>query len=138
MATAVKIQAGGFSDFTAENKDASTLQAGAAIATHSSGVGIVKAQANSNATRAVGFVIEDIAPSFSGKFRSGGILTLPDWTNISGTANLDANSVYYLDETQPGKITITSPTSTGDYVQRVGTAVGPTSLEIEIEQPILL
>ena len=128
----------GSGDFTAENKDAGTIYAGMAVAIHASGIGVIKAQADSIGTRSVGLAIADKAPTFAATIRTGGVLTLSDWTNVIGSVNLSAFAVYYLDESTAGMLTTTAPTSATQIVQRIGTAVSATSLDIEVEQPILL
>ncbi len=124
--------------FNAENKDAGALSIGMAVATHTSGTGVNKARADSNATRCIGLSLTATNPSFTATIQTGGVFTLANWTSIIGSASLSANTVYYLDPSTAGLLTSKAPTTAGLYVQRVGTAVSPTSLEIEIEQPIFL
>lgn len=65
-------------------------------------------------------------------------LTLVDWTQVIGTANLTAGNIYYLDATSAGKLTSTAPTATGKYVAPVGQAVTANTLNINIQPSILL
>lgn len=125
-------------EYDAENKDAGTISAGMIVAAHSSGSGVIKAIATSTATRGVGFAINTVAPTFTNTVRTGGVITIANWTAIAGTATLSANAVYFLDPLAAGMITTVAPTTTGQIVQRVGMALSPTTLGIEIEQPIKL
>jgi hypothetical protein len=61
------------------------------------------------------------------------------WDAVTGqTGGLTAGSVYYLDPATPGKLTVTAPTTAGQYVVRVGLALSTTELDIGINPPILL
>jgi len=132
------ITSGDVSDYQAENKDAGALSIGMAVATHSSGVGVVKARADSIATRCVGLSMTATNPTLTATIKTGGVLALANWTAITGSANLAANTVYFLSSTTAGLLTNTPTTTTGEFVQRIGTAVSPTELNIEIQQPIKL
>jgi hypothetical protein len=67
-----------------------------------------------------------------------GSITRIDWTAVAGTATLSAGVTYYLDPATAGRITTTAPTTAGQSVVRVGRAVDTTTLDVEIELPILL
>jgi hypothetical protein len=71
------------------------------------------------------------------KYISEGEVHRDDWTAISGTVNLTPGAAYFLDITL-GKITRNAPVVPGQYVVRVGRAVSPLILDVEIEDPILL
>jgi len=59
--------------------------------------------------------------------------------NVTGeTGGLTPGAVYYLDPDTPGNLTQTAPTTTGDFVVRVGRAISATAMEISVSQPILL
>jgi len=47
-------------------------------------------------------------------------------------------NTYFLSPITAGQITNVAPTTTGQYVVRVGRAVTTTKLDVEIELPILL
>lgn len=123
--------------YDAENKDAATLDDGAAVTVHTSGTGVWKADASAAGYECVGLVAASTAPTFSADVLTTGELTLPDWTAATGGATLAPNAPYYLSAT-PGQITATPPTTAGHRVQQVGVAVSPTTLSIQILQPILL
>jgi len=57
---------------------------------------------------------------------------------VAGTIALTPGATYFLDPSTAGRITTTAPTTAGQYVVRVGRAVDATTLDIEIELPILL
>ena len=65
-------------------------------------------------------------------------LELPDWTGITGAAELAAGAVYYLSPAAPGALTATAPDTTGHYLTRVGLALSATTLAIQPEPPIRL
>lgn len=54
------------------------------------------------------------------------------------SGGLTAGTLYYLDPIAFGKITVTAPTSVGQVVQQVGTAISTTEMKIDIKMPILL
>lgn len=123
--------------YTAENKDAGTLYAGMAAAVDASGVGVVKANATDNTKNAVGLMLATTTSTVSGEVITDGPLTLSDWSDATGATLLLAHTVYYLDVTG-GMLTPTPPSTVGSVVQRIGTAVSTTTMEIEVAQSILL
>lgn len=66
------------------------------------------------------------------------IVSLPDWTDGTGNKYLSVGDVYYLDQTQSGKLTPDIASITGQYVLRVGTAISATELDVDIEFAIKL
>lgn len=60
----------------------------------------------------------------------GEVITSGPFTNESW--NLTPGLVYYLDPDNPGELTSTFPTTTGNRVVIIGAAVTPTQLNIEI------
>lgn len=89
-------------------------------------------------TQVVGLSITDTNAGQTCKYLTEGRIERSDWTDITGVANLSTGVTYFLDQTVAGQITSTAPTTVGDYVVRVGRAVNTTTLDIEIELPILL
>lgn len=130
--------ASGTASFEAENKDVAVASQGMAVAMHSSGVGVVKASAADNSKHAVGLAAVAIAVGVAGAVLTEGLLSLPDWTAVTGSAALVAKATYFLDPSTPGRLTSTAPSAAGQVVQIVGREVAPDTLEIEIEPPILL
>lgn len=68
---------------------------------------------------------------------SVGSLTLPDWTSVTGSANLVPGAVYYL-STTPGNLTLVPPVGTNDVVVRLGLAITTTKFEIEVNEVVTL
>ena len=89
-------------------------------------------------TQVVGLSITDTAAGFTCNFLTEGRIERSDWTAIAGVTSLSAGVTYFLDPSVAGHITSTAPTVVGQYVVRVGRAVSTTTLDIEIELPILL
>jgi hypothetical protein len=123
--------------YSVVNKDASTIRAGQAVAVHSSGTGVVLANATVAGKDACGIATTDIAPSAAGVVQTEGQLVLSDWTYAVGSATLAARGVYYLD-TIGGKITTTPPSSVGNIWQKVGVEIDTKTLLIELGPTILL
>ena len=97
------------------------------------------AQANDPGTAQVaGISISDTEATFACKYITEGRVQRTDWTEVAGTALLSAGATYFLDPLVAGRITTTAPVSSGHYVVRVGRAVTSSTLDVEIELPILL
>ena len=104
---------------------------------------VKRAQANGKATSRLAGVGYDstIASSGVGNIAQSGVLiaTTGQWDAVANTAGgLIFNTVYFVDPATPGKITSTPPTTVGQCVVVVGTAISSTELELQIGQPILL
>jgi hypothetical protein len=122
------------SAFTAENKDSVTIQKGQAVTIHSSGVGVIRADADLPGAPCDAIAGEDVAPGFSGTFITAGSLDQPDWTNVIGAPSLAAKATYYLSRT-PGRL-VATPDPAGFFTQSVGRQVGPTTLDVSIKSKI--
>jgi len=57
---------------------------------------------------------------------------------LLATSGLDQGDDYYLSATSAGAITKTAPSSSSQYLTRIGEAAGSTQLIIKLEPPILL
>jgi hypothetical protein len=82
-----------------------------------------------------------IAAAASGIIQTDGILaaTTGQWDTVTGgTGGLTPGSPYYLDAATAGKLTLTAPTSVGQFVVRVGLATSTTEMDISITPPIKL
>jgi hypothetical protein len=123
--------------YSAENKDGVTIGLGAAVATHSSGTGVVRASAADSTRPCVGLATVGAAPTVAETVQTSGPLTVADWTAATGSATL-TRGPYYLDPATPGLLTATAPTAAGQVVQGIGYAVSPNILELDIQPPILL
>jgi len=127
---------------TLTNGNASPIVIGSPVYSDAAG-SVDLAQANASGTvEVLGFVKDtSISASASGSIQTDGILaaTTGQWDIVTGdTGGLVAGTVYYLDPTTAGKLTATAPTTTSQYVVRVGKAISTTEMEISIEPPILL
>lgn len=108
--------------------DSATVAGSVVYVSGSNTVGL--AQANAAATTdAIGFAVGDVAAGDTGNYVTDGTIEL---------AGLIAGDAYYLSADSPGEITNVAPSNPGDYVVRVGQALSETTLEVEIEPPILL
>ena len=57
---------------------------------------------------------------------------------LSGLTGLTAGATYYLSAATAGAMTVTPPSTVGQYVVRLGKALSTTEFEIRIERPVLL
>ena len=116
----------------------------AGMVVYPSAAGAVKrAQANALSTSgAVGIWMDaSTAASSSGNYAAGGVATATtgQWDAVAGTTGgLVYNTLYFLDPTNPGKMTATAPGTTGQLVQPLGRALSTTEFEIDIGPSILL
>jgi hypothetical protein len=104
---------------------------------------VKRAQANALSTSDVVGLVYDtsIATSVAGNIAVGGVLTATttQWDAVAGTSGgLTFNTIYYLDPTNIGKITATAPTTVGQVVVQIGTALNTTDMDITIRQTVLL
>lgn len=90
-----------------------------------------KAQANAAGTaRAVAIATATIVNATTGTYQTSG--------SLGGLTGLTAGAVYYLSAATPGAITVTAPSTLGQYVVEIGVATSTTELLIDIKPPILL
>ena len=125
-----------------QNDNVGSIAIGQPVYTKSNG-NVDLAQADAGATVEVLGLVRDasIAAAASGEIQTDGVLTgtTGEWDNVTGeTGGLTPGAVYYLDPDTPGNLTQTAPTTTGDFVVRVGRAISTTAMEISVSQPILL
>ncbi len=121
---------GALPGFTTTNKQGSTIVAGTPVAVHSTGIGIVLADATTSAKPCVGLNAVDVNNLDAATVRTGGTFELADWTAITGTVELAPKAVYFL-STVAGMLTTSSPTTSPNISQRVGKSVSPTKLDID-------
>ena len=93
---------------------------------------------DASTVQVAGLAISNAAPTFTCNFVTEGQVERADWTDITGAVTLTPGATYFLDAVIAGKITTVAPTTTGQYVVRVGRAIDTTTLDIEIELPIRL
>lgn len=124
------------------NNNASSIVIGTLVYCDSAGT-VDKAQADASGTVEVLGLVQStqIAAAASGNIQTDGILTATtgQWDAVTGDAGgLTAGSVYYLSASDAGKLTTVAPTTSSEYVVRIGVAISTVELEITITQPILL
>lgn len=85
----------------------------------------------------IGMVVEGGASGAKGIFRTGGLIELTDWTAIIGAASLTAGSRYYLSATA-GDMTTTAPSTGGQFVVPLGTAITTKIFGLNIQRRIKL
>ncbi|GEM_PF-858224 len=111
---------------------------------YSSGADSVKrAQANAKSTSRLAGLVYDptVAAGASGNIAQSGVLvgTTAQWDAVAGTTGgLTFGTLYFLDPANVGKITSVVPTMVGQCNVLIGTALSPTELELQTQQPILL
>ena len=114
------------------------IPAGAPVYVDSNGK-VLRAQADSVTTSFVlGLARETMSPGATGPIQTDGVLSLASWADVTGSASLTPGARYFLDPDNPGKLTTTPPTTTGQTVVAIGKAISATDLEISIREPILL
>ncbi len=75
--------------------------------------------------------LHSVSATFSGDYRSAGIIDLADWSTVAGTTNLTPGATYYLSDTA-GMIQTSPPVGALRSLQVVGRAVTATRLLIAI------
>lgn len=121
---------------------AAAIVIGAPVYVKSAGK-VDNAQADAVATvEVLGLVaVTTIAYQASGNIQTDGVLaaTTGQWDAVTGeTGGLTAGAVYYLDAASAGKLTQTAPSTTSQFVIRVGKAVSTTDMEITILNAVKL
>lgn len=120
----------GFGSDTRTVTAGETLTAGNLIYLNGSGQAL-KADANTEAKAAIGFVLAGITNAATGTAYFGsGIIT--------GLSSLTPGARHFLSATTPGGITPTVPSGSGDIVQCVGYAISATEFYFEPSAPIVL
>jgi hypothetical protein len=89
----------------------------------------------SSTANVLGLVSVGASASNTATVLSEGSVNQADWTSVTGTTNLTPGSVYYLSGTT-GKMTTTKPTSGGDIIIQLGTAVSTTKFNIEVQEVV--
>jgi hypothetical protein len=126
-------------DVVAKNNDnAGAITIGMPVYVKGNG-NVDKASAAAAGTRAVLGLVKDasIAAAASGFIQTDGVLTSADWTAVAGVATLTAGAIYYL-STTAGQLTTTPPSSSGNYVCKVGIAISTDTLEIDTDRSGIL
>jgi hypothetical protein len=103
---------------------------------------VKKGQANAAGTsNIIGLASSTFVTTGTGTVQTSGTLsaTTAQWDAVAGTTGgLAFNTVYFLDPTTAGKITPTAPSTVGQSVVELGSAISTTEMCINIKQAILL
>ena len=120
---------------------AATLIAGNPVYQSAAGT-VNKGRANAAGTsRITGLTTTGIASAATGTVQSGGVLALTtaEWDAITGgSGGLTFNTVYFLSAATAGLLTSTAPSTVGQLIVEIGTALSTTEMLIDIKAPILL
>lgn len=105
--------------------------------------GVKKAKANAAGTsKVLGLVAQtSITNAVAGDIGIDGVLTATtgQWDAVTGqVGGLTFGSPYYLDPTTAGMLTVTAPTTAGQYVAAVGIAISTTEMKVSVQPRILL
>lgn len=100
---------------------------------------VKKAQANASGTTDVLGLVRDtsVAAAAQASVQTDGQLTATttQWDAVTGgTGGLTAGAVYYLSASTAGQLTATAPTTSGQFVIRIGKAISTTIMDIQIGQ----
>jgi hypothetical protein len=102
----------------------------------------ILAQADAQSTiRVAGLAAETANDNTSFDVIADGILTATttQWDIVTGQiGGLSEGLDYFLSEAVAGELTVNAPDAQGEFVLRVGFALSPTEMEVEIGQPIKL
>lgn len=128
----------GTSSFPLTNNGLVAIPPGAAV--YASGNNAIQnALADNEITaRVVGLSAALIAPTLSGDVVTGGLLTLTtlQWDAVTGgLGGLTFNTIYYLDETVPGRITATPPNDPLEWLTEVGLALSDSNMLVRPSSP---
>jgi hypothetical protein len=124
------------------NNNASPIVIGEAV--YVDGAGSVDlAQADAASTTDVLGLVSDssIASAASGGIITSGVLaaTTGEWDVVTGqVGGLTVGAKYWLDESTPGSLTATAPTTAGEFVAPVGKALSATEFEVDVDHTIKL
>ena len=109
------------------NESSSTIIPGMVVKLDST-TGVKMAQADSTSNFGLGIALTSGAPTEAITVAHIGLVTLNDWTDLTGAFDLVIGSKYYLSDTDPGLIKTTAPTN----VQLIGVAITTTTLLLKI------
>lgn len=123
--------------FPAQNKEAFTINAGQPVKIHSSGSGVVLAQADVYGNRCEGLAAASITAGSTGYIITHGVITISNWSvPTGGSATLTAGTQWFLAAGSAGLIATSPPTGASNIIQYVGRQVTSTSLLIQVARPI--
>jgi hypothetical protein len=138
----LNVPSSGTTNTPVTNSEATAVVIGAPVYSFATGA-VKKAQANAAGTSSVSGLMFDVSTAAAGvgQMATSGDLsaTTTQWDAVTGqTGGLTFNSVYFLDPTTAGKMTVTPPTTVGQSLVRLGKAISTTVMSIDINDPVLL
>ena len=124
------------------NGEAGAIVVGNVVYTFAAG-SVKKAQANAQGTADVLGMVMDatVAAAGTATIATRGFITATttQWDAVTGqTGGLTLSASYFLDPTTAGKITTTPPTTAGQFVVLLGTALSTTDFMLDVEPEVLL
>lgn len=118
-------------DYFLINDELTTINAGEAVYISGSPARMKRAKADDiNTANVVGILIQTTPSLQTGVVRSFGVIAIP----TIGAAGL----IIYLSPTTAGAITTTAPTTSNQFIVRLGISGSTTDFWINIQPPILL
>jgi len=101
-----------------------------------SNIGLAQADTRPD-TEAAGLVLADTLSGFTATYVTQGAFTQSDWTNVIGAATLTPGVRYFLSAATAGRL-VSAQVGSGDHHVFVGRALNTTTLDIDIDPPILI
>jgi len=99
-------------------------------------VGLARADVIATAD-AAGLATVDALATFSLTYRTQGVVSLSDWTAVTGTVSLSPGQRYFLSAAAGGKL-VTSMVAGPNLHVYIGKALSSTELDVDIDPPIKL
>lgn len=125
-----------FAVIAAPNKQAAVIEAGQVCAIHSSGTGFVLANA-ATGVLGIGLAQGRMIVDGAGSIITSGLIRISDWTNVIGMMTFPPRAKLWLD-INAGKLILTPPTTTGNFVQQIGESVSQDTVLINVQLAIQL
>jgi len=124
------------------NDNASPIVIGSPVYQKSDG-DVDLARANAQGTVQILGLVKDtsISAAGSGLIQTDGVLVAStgEWDAVTGgSGGLTAGSPYYVSAATAGLLTATAPSTTGQFVVRIGLAISTTEMDITVQPPIKL
>ena len=129
-------------DYQMENAEAGAITIGMPVYRYDAGE-VKKGRADADGTSQIIGLVSDVtvAAASTANLRHYGTLTATtgQWDAVTGGAGgLSAGFYYYLSEATAGGLTATPPSTTNEYIVRVGFALSTTRMLILLRQRILI
>ena len=115
------------------NDNAGSITMGQPVWMDTLGGGVDLTKADSLLTSYCFGVVGDasIATTATGNIVHRGVVTLADWTAITGSESLTNGETYFVDPANAGKLVTAAPSTTGEFIMLVGRAISATELLVE-------